>query len=133
MMSLMAFVNQVKAQNSLTVSINQIKNKSGNISIGIFNKKEGFLKEGFQLAKTKVRVADSSVSYTFKNLPKGYYAVAVFHDENSDNQCNLNFIGIPKESYGFSNNFRPKLSAPNFNQTKFFVDGNREIKINLIH
>ena len=34
-----------------------------------------------------------------------------------------NFIGIPKEQYGFSNNAMGRMSAPSFEQAKFKVSG----------
>ncbi|MEO5910876.1 MAG: DUF2141 domain-containing protein, partial [Pelobium sp.] len=70
---------------------------------------------------------------TIKDLKKGDYAVALYHDLNSDKICNLSFLGIPKEMYGFSNNVKPKLSAPAFSDCKFSVNSNSTISINLIN
>ena len=47
------------------------------------------------------------------NLEPGDYAVAIYHDENGNGQLDKRLFGIPKEPYGFSNNYRPRLSAPN--------------------
>lgn len=49
------------------------------------------------------------------HLPAGKYAVAVIHDENSNHKLDRNFLGIPKEGFGFANNPRVALSAPSFN------------------
>jgi len=35
-----------------------------------------------------------------------------------------NFLGIPKEQFGFSNNAMGKLSAPSFEKAMFEVKGN---------
>jgi uncharacterized protein (DUF2141 family) len=32
-----------------------------------------------------------------------------------------NFLGIPKEQYGFSNNVMGRMSAPTFDQAKFTI------------
>ena len=40
------------------------------------------------------------------NLPAGNYAVQVMHDENENNKLDTNFMGMPIEGYGFSNNPR---------------------------
>jgi len=71
--------------------------------------------------------------YTFKDLPDGEYAVAIFHDKNSDKICNTNFLGIPKEGYGFSKNFKPRLSSPSFNDCKIDLNSNMSITIKLIY
>ena len=40
----------------------------------------------------------------FTDLPAGVYAVSVFHDENMNQKLDKNFVGVPKEEYGASNN-----------------------------
>lgn len=47
-------------------------------------------------------------------VPPGRYGVAVIHDENSNQKLDRNFLGIPKEGFGFANNPRVLLSAPSF-------------------
>ena len=47
-------------------------------------------------------------------IPPGTYAVAVIHDENSNHKLDRNFLGIPKEGFGFANNPRVLLTAPPF-------------------
>ena len=60
----------------------------------------------------------------FINLPEGIYAIALFVDANKNLKIDKNFLGIPKEQFGFSNNAMGKLSAPSFEQAKFKVEGN---------
>jgi uncharacterized protein (DUF2141 family) len=57
----------------------------------------------------------------FNDIPPGVYAVAVFHDENANGKLDKNFLGIPREGYGASNNVRPKMSAPAFKDAAFTV------------
>lgn len=131
-MSLSSMGIMAKAQNSLTVNISNIKAKSGYIVIGLFNSAADYLKTGKQYKQQKIAVRDNIMQYTFNNLPVGDYSVALYHDENGDNQCNKNMLGIPKEHYGFSNNIKPVLSAPSFNQTKIALDRSKSIMINLL-
>tara|TARA_Y100000992_G_scaffold221188_1_gene153387 strand:- start:545 stop:979 length:435 start_codon:yes stop_codon:yes gene_type:complete len=58
------------------------------------------------------------------NLPEGIYAIALFIDANKNMKIDKNFLGIPKEQYGFSNNAMGNLSGPSFEQAKFQVKGN---------
>jgi outer membrane protein len=46
--------------------------------------------------------------YHLENIPPGEYVLLVHHDENNNDQIDKNFIGIPKEPLGFSNNYQPK-------------------------
>ena len=48
----------------------------------------------------------------FKDLPPGEYAAVAFQDVNGNGILDKNFLGIPKEPYGFSNGARGSASGP---------------------
>ncbi len=56
-------------------------------------------------------------------LPYGEYAFTLFVDFNGNKKLDKNFLGIPKEQYGFSNNVMGRMSAPTFDQAKFAIAG----------
>jgi len=117
----------------LAISIPNLKSREGEIQIGIYNKKENFPKVDKQYKVIFIEVNKFSGVFTIKALPKGEYAIALMHDENSDKICNSNFLGIPKEGYGFSNNIRPLFSAPSFQDCKIYLNRNLSITIKLIY
>lgn len=129
---LILLCSELSAQSNLTVNLNNLKTDTGFVEIGLFNKAKGFLKENHHFRKKRVKVTKKKISYTFTDIPNGDYAIAVYHDENANGITDKNFWGIPQERYGFSNNFRPKLSAPTFEQVKFFIKGDEDIYISLI-
>jgi uncharacterized protein (DUF2141 family) len=57
--------------------------------------------------------------------------VAVFHDENGNGKLDRNFIGIPKEGVGASNNRRHAMGPPTWDESKFAVSGRVTLKIEL--
>jgi uncharacterized protein (DUF2141 family) len=118
---------------NLSISIPNLKNHNGEIQIGIYNKKENFPKVDKQFRLIYIKANKFTGVCTIKGLPQGEYAVALMHDENADKICNMNFLGIPKEGYGFSNNIRPIFSAPSFNDCKIDLNDNISITINLIY
>ena len=118
---------------SLQVSVENIKSIKGNIEIGVFNKGDRFLEKGQAYKFYSIKVLESTEVITIKNLPKGDYAVSLYHDKNSDGICNRNFVGMPKEPYGFSNNFKPKFSAPAFEDSKFSLVEDHKLRIRLLH
>ena len=65
------------------------------------------------------------------DLPSGFYAIALFVDANKNLKIDKNFLGIPKEQFGFSNNAMGRLSAPSFEQAMFEVNGNTTQNIKL--
>lgn len=116
----------------LEITITNIKTLKGNIELGVYNDPKLFLEKGKAFKSFTKKVSGDSMVIIVKDLPKAEYAVAIYHDVNSDNECNLNFFGFPVEPYGFSNNFKPKLSKPSFSDCKFQVNAkNPSIQIKL--
>jgi len=76
-------------------------------------------------------VHDGIVTFEMR-LPPGSYAVSVFQDMNGNRKLDTNFIGIPTESSGSSNDAPAKWSAPKFRDAVFTVgDQPMEIRIKL--
>jgi len=117
----------------LVITITGIKKPEGKIQIGLYNTKESFPLVDGQYKLYYFDANGFSGIQTIKDLPKGEYAVAIFHDKNSDRICNTNFLGIPKEGYGFSKNFKPRFSSPFFNDCKIDLNSNMSITIKLIY
>ena len=118
---------------NLKITINNIKSVSGTINIGLYNNAGDFPEEEKEYKLIILEVKALEITHTFKDLPQGEYAIALYHDENKDDECNRNFFGIPKEGYGFSNNIKPTFSAPSFEDTKFQLEDSKSITISLIN
>lgn len=116
----------------LTINIQDIEPLQGEIMIGIYNSDIGFLGEDTVVKGYSISADKTTKKLIIKDLPTGEYAISLYHDVNSDGVCNRNFMGIPKEPYGFSNNFKPKFSKPKFKDCKFSLDKDLEIHIKLI-
>jgi len=120
------------AQNvTLTIKITGIEKLAGKVRVGIYNNAANFPVEGKELKHVIIDVTAKTLTCTF-TVPAGYYAIAMYQDENMDGEINKNFLGIPKEKFGFSNNIKPKLSAPSFDETKINLTKNMTIEIKLI-
>ena len=118
---------------SLSLTINNIKSIEGTIEVGLFDRNEKFLEAGEAYKSISVPINSSSESIVIKNLPKGVYAISLYHDKNANGVCDRNFFGIPKEPYGFSTNFKPKFSAPTFEDCAFNLFSDHSLAIDLIH
>ena len=126
------FKANITAQYSdLNVKITNIKEIKGHIEIGVYNNPELFPKVDKQYKVYYFKVTASNMSYTIKGLKHGQYALAIFHDLNSDTICNRNIMGIPIEDYGFSNNVRPFLYPPSFNDALINLNQNKSIYIKM--
>ncbi len=115
---------------SLTVEVQNVRKLTGAVYIALFKPGKDF-PEGKPVEGKKLDAAHNSVQTTFSVEP-GEYAIAVYHDENSNGKMDTRLFGIPKEPYGFSNDFRPRLSAPKFSDCEFSVgDAGKSLRIKL--
>ncbi len=73
--------------------------------------------------KLAVPVAQAR-SIRFDDLPSGNYAIALIHDENSNNKLDTSF-GLPKEGFGFSRNPVIRFGPPKFAEAQFTVASGR--------
>jgi acyl-CoA reductase-like NAD-dependent aldehyde dehydrogenase/uncharacterized protein (DUF2141 family) len=68
------------------------------------------------------------------NLPPGIYAVTVYEDLNRNHKLDHNFIGIPREPVGVSNNPPARFGPPHFSECSFHLgDTAQTITITLVH
>ena len=113
----------------ITVFISGLDSNEGQVLIALHNEKAQFLKTAFKNAITKI--TNKKVMYTFKKIPVGEYAISVFHDKNSNNKMDVNFLGIPKEAYGCSNNAKGFMEPPKYEDAKFQLTKNSTIRIQI--
>ncbi len=85
------------------------------------------------LQRTRLPVITTEMKVSFEKLPKGKYAVSLFQDENGNKKIDSNFIGIPTEGWGYSNDARGNMSAPTFSDQLFEISGNKIITINVAY
>ncbi len=96
------------------IEIVGVRSASGNIEIAVYDSAESFLEDGLSIATATIRAADGVTIGELLGLPAGHYAIAVFHDENANNEFDTNFIGLPVEGYGFSNDAAVFLGPPEY-------------------
>jgi uncharacterized protein (DUF2141 family) len=117
------FTSIVNAQSSLQVEVTNLSSNKGHVSMELLNKDNQSLKGKTELIK------ENTCHITFTNLKDGNYAIRYFHDENSNKELDTNFLGIPKEGIGFSNDAYGKFGPKDFKHWLFEVKGNIQIKL----
>lgn len=109
----------------INVKIQNIGNNTGVIACAIFESQEGFPGKFLEFASRIMitQISGKEASFKFSEIKSGRYAIAVIHDENHDGNLNTNWLGIPKEGYGFSSDAEVSMSAPSFSDAEFWYDG----------
>ena len=114
---------------NLTINIAGLSSDKGSLLVGVYNTKESFLKKPFE--SDIIKIINKKSIITFKNIPKGAYAVSFIHDENDNKKMDTNFIGIPKEDFGCSNNAQGFMGPPKYEDAKFQLTENKTINIKI--
>lgn len=104
--------------NKLTIEIDGNLPEGKTVHVALYRKEDPFPSEKSAFRTASVVVKGKSMTVHFE-IPYGEYAAAIYLDENGNNALDKNGIGFPKEPFGFSNNFRPKLGKPKFKNCKF--------------
>ncbi|MEA5502418.1 DUF2141 domain-containing protein [Halotia wernerae UHCC 0503] len=117
----------------LTVEIDGLRNKVGQVCVSIFAGSQGFPNNRDRILQRQcTKINDTSLKVSFDNLKAGNYAVAVMHDQNNDLNLNRNDLGMPIEGFGFSRNPEVRTNAPKFSDAAILVAGpNTNIQIQL--
>jgi len=97
--------------------VDGLRNSNGVVGSTIFKSPAGWPEDNsksFRHGPTSIAPGERQATVVWEHLPPGDYAVAAIHDENRNAKLDRNFIGIPKEGFGFANNPHVGLSAPPF-------------------
>lgn len=107
------------------VKVLDIRNSTGTVACALFESAQGFPVEFLQSATNImiIRIRKSQARCDFEDIPPGTYALAVIHDENMNGKLDTQWLGIPTEGYGFSNDARATFVAPSFAAASFPYDG----------
>ncbi len=120
----------VQAQTAtLEVKMTGFKNNTGVVKVGLYDSEANFLKAVYKNLTSEIK--NNSASVTFTDIPKGSYAVSIYHDENQNGVLDRNSFGIPSEDYGTSNGATGFMGPPKFEDAKFNVTTNSKINITI--
>ena len=122
---------------SLTAKVIDLNNSKGTVIFSLYNKDGTIPDEKFKkYYKTKtVSIIDKKAEVTFTNLPQGFYAVTILHDENNNKKIDKKFmLPLPEEGVGFSNYDDFGLSnRPNFKNANFKLIKDATITVKVIY
>ena len=127
--ALAIFVWSQLSSGEIKILVSNIEEKRGTIHYGVYNNPKLFPEES-----GKILGGYEEVSKVIENglliddLDESNYAIAIFHDKNSNNKFDT-FFSIPTEKFGFSNNAKVFLGPPKFEDASIFVGKNSIVEI----
>lgn len=127
---LLLFTANHLSSQTIEVTVTGIRSDKGQIAIGVFTDDESFQndKAFFEIQFPKNELKNGSMTVSFR-LDPGIYGLALLDDVNNNRLMEYNFLGIPKEGFGFSGYYHTGFSKPRFDDFRFTVVQGQEMKI----
>lgn len=116
---LFPFIIRAQEVGSLKIKIDGFKNDNGCVRVALANSPENYSAHKDVFRGASVGITGGQAVCVFDDIPYGEYAVKVFHDENDNGDLDTNFLGIPSEDYGFSNNASGTFGPPGWPAARF--------------
>ena len=117
---------------TLTVNLKGFKSDKGNVEVALFDQAAAFpTKPEKAIAKQRAPITGGAATVEFRDLKPGTYAVSAYHDANGNGKMDSNFIGIPKEPTGASNDAKGRMGPPSFKDAQFTLNAPAEITISI--
>ena len=118
----------------LEVAARGVETSQGFIQVALYQKEDDFLNFERVFRSVSAPAEEGVTMVVLEDLPAGEYAIAIFHDENGNNELDHNVLGMPAEPLGFSNGFRLSLLSglPSFEKLCFsFADDAKPVEISV--
>jgi len=103
---------------SLTVRVEKVSPRGGDVRLALYDAQD-YAGDQDPLTDKVVPAHPGETVVTLENLKPGIYALKLFQDFNRNGQFDMNWIGLPLEKFGFSNDAHPTFSEPSFDAAKF--------------
>lgn len=107
----------------LVVRVGGLAAPLGSVGCSLFASEAGFPMDNSRAQQQWLPAQADGVLCRFKGLAPGPYALAIGHDRNGNQRVDTNVLGLPTEQWGVSNNLRPTLRAPRFEEAAFTIPG----------
>ena len=135
LMALLSVSPDAHAQSdAITVDVRSLHNARGQVICYLYRSAAGFPQDASAaLLRTIVPIAGSGATCRFGGVQPGAYAIAVVHDENSNGRLDRNFMGIPTEGVGASNDPVSHFGPPKFQDARFHYVGGQMTLVVHIH
>lgn len=121
--------------NLIHVEIAGLRSDQGKVQCDLFSAPAGFPKDPSKASAHFTSEGFHRRAFCdFVGVAAGTYAVSVYHDENSNGKMDTNFVGMPREGVGASNNAKGHFGPPKFRAAAFsYTGGHLDLKVGILY
>jgi len=118
------------ATGKMIIEFPNINPNKGMVEVSVYDKSEAFLVKDQFIQKKRAQIVNGRAQLVFENVPFGKIAVGSYHDVDSDETYDKNFIGLPVEPYAFSKKPTCNWRKPRFEEVSFdFVENGQVLQM----
>lgn len=126
------YVESKSQEFSLEVKVVGFQPGKGILRVCLFDSEDTFFNNAMACEVKDTPLNEQSITLRFlKKVLAGKYAIAVYQDINKNGILDRNWLGIPSEPYGFSNNPSTLFGPPSFQKAAFEINENLIIPVKL--
>jgi uncharacterized protein (DUF2141 family) len=104
---------------TLVIKVEKVSPRGGDLRVALYTEATYGGENGEPARDAVVPAKPGETIVTLSGLMPGTYAVKLFQDFNRNGRFDMNWLGLPLEKFGFSNDARPTFTEPPFAATKF--------------
>jgi len=107
---------------TVVVELTGFRNDTGRVMVLLYGSEDGFMRDQKKaLARALSPIRGGTARVELRGVPPGLRAISCFHDENDNGDLDTNWLGIPREGVGASNNAKGRLGPPKWKDARFEV------------
>lgn len=106
---------------TLILTMTGFESEKGEVLVQLCDSKADYAADDGGFRVVRLQAKDGKAGHRFEDIPYGEYALKIFHDENSNEELDIGWMG-PEERYGFSNGVRGMMGPPDWEEAKFTFD-----------
>ena len=108
---------------TIRIELHNLEHSNGLILLAMIDNADAYPTKGDQAILTKRYPINSRpLVIELKDIAHGTYAISIVHDENGNGKLDANWIGIPNEGLGASNDAKGVMGPPSFEDAAFTLN-----------
>ena len=107
---------------TITVQLTGFENDQGTVKLCVCRSEDEYTGKAKEFCTASTEIKSTKAEWVFEHMPYGSYSIKAFHDENGNSRLDKDFLGMPTERYGFSNNARGRFGPPTFASAAFTLN-----------
>lgn len=110
---------------TINLKVEGMRNTDGHILVQVVDENLA------SIVELKQQVIDGAVLIAINDIAPGTYGIRICHDEDDNDEMTNNWIGLPKEGFGYSWDKKVRMKEPDFEEYAFTHNGDQDTHVSI--